>query len=233
MVQMFLKISALATVAVLGVSSANAAPVVLTFDRAGSPGAQMACTGTDGGNVDRFCGHNDYIGANYGSTAQMAVSYNAGGAETSLRAYSASFYPDGGAYALNGNQFSTITFTPAAGNELSITGWSYAGGSATYVPYEFEIRDASNNLVLAHNATTAGSTVANTAYFSGPLTFSFRSASGSIVLDNLALDVRGTAVNPEPGAVPEPATWAMMIGGFGLVGGAMRRRRNMGGHATA
>jgi hypothetical protein len=26
--------------------------------------------------------------------------------------------------------------------------------------------------------------------------------------------------------VPEPATWAMMIGGFGLVGGAMRRRRS-------
>lgn len=29
----------------------------------------------------------------------------------------------------------------------------------------------------------------------------------------------------EVSAVPEPATWAMMIGGFGLVGGAMRRRR--------
>ena len=28
-------------------------------------------------------------------------------------------------------------------------------------------------------------------------------------------------------AVPEPATWAMMIGGFGLVGGAMRRRGRM------
>jgi hypothetical protein len=27
-------------------------------------------------------------------------------------------------------------------------------------------------------------------------------------------------------AVPEPASWAMMIGGFGLVGGAMRRRRS-------
>jgi len=27
------------------------------------------------------------------------------------------------------------------------------------------------------------------------------------------------------GAVPEPASWAMMLGGFGLVGGAMRRRR--------
>ncbi|SNS46228.1 PEP-CTERM protein-sorting domain-containing protein [Sphingomonas laterariae] len=28
------------------------------------------------------------------------------------------------------------------------------------------------------------------------------------------------------GAVPEPATWAMMISGFGLVGGAMRRSRS-------
>ena len=29
---------------------------------------------------------------------------------------------------------------------------------------------------------------------------------------------------PPPAAVPEPATWAMLILGFGLVGGAMRRR---------
>lgn len=28
------------------------------------------------------------------------------------------------------------------------------------------------------------------------------------------------------GAVPEPATWAMMIAGFGLVGGVMRRRQD-------
>ena len=27
------------------------------------------------------------------------------------------------------------------------------------------------------------------------------------------------------GAVPEPATWAMMIGGLGMVGGALRRRK--------
>jgi hypothetical protein len=27
------------------------------------------------------------------------------------------------------------------------------------------------------------------------------------------------------GSVPEPATWAMMITGFGLIGAAMRRKR--------
>ena len=43
------------------------------------------------------------------------------------------------------------------------------------------------------------------------------SADGnSIYADNITFTLGG--------AVPEPATWAMMIAGFGLVGGAMRRR---------
>jgi hypothetical protein len=37
-----------------------------------------------------------------------------------------------------------------------------------------------------------------------------------VVIDNLSLSV---------GAVPEPATWAMMLAGFGLAGMAVRRRR--------
>ena len=36
---------------------------------------------------------------------------------------------------------------------------------------------------------------------------------------------QGPVVNPPAGAVPEPATWAMMIMGFGLTGLAMRYRR--------
>jgi len=35
-------------------------------------------------------------------------------------------------------------------------------------------------------------------------------------LDNVVLNA---------GAVPEPATWTLMIGGFGMIGGGMRRRR--------
>ena len=33
---------------------------------------------------------------------------------------------------------------------------------------------------------------------------------------------------PPPGSVPEPATWAMMLLGFGGIGMAMRRRRKKG-----
>lgn len=44
--------------------------------------------------------------------------------------------------------------------------------------------------------------------------------SDNIGVDNVRFG-QGLAATP---AVPEPATWAMMIAGFGLVGGAMRRR---------
>jgi PEP-CTERM motif len=47
------------------------------------------------------------------------------------------------------------------------------------------------------------------------------------LLDNLSLSIT-------PGAVPEPATWMMMILGFGLIGSAMRRRKAIpAGLATA
>jgi PEP-CTERM motif len=47
------------------------------------------------------------------------------------------------------------------------------------------------------------------------------SASGSFLYDSFTVSLVGGPT----AAVPEPASWTMMIAGFGLVGGAMRRRR--------
>ena len=47
-----------------------------------------------------------------------------------------------------------------------------------------------------------------------------RADEEGLLYDNFQFDVAGGG----GGAVPEPASWAMMIAGFGLIGAAMRRR---------
>ena len=53
--------------------------------------------------------------------------------------------------------------------------------------------------------------------FNGGITFLNPTAADLIAFDVIGYDI----------AVPEPATWAMMIAGFGFVGAAMRRRRKV------
>jgi hypothetical protein len=84
------------------------------------------------------------------------------------------------------------------------------------------------NGTLLGNSGTPGSAdswvLAPTLSFLGtgsPMTLTFEDATASGYSSNLALDavsLRGG------GAVPEPATWAMMILGMGLAGVAMRHR---------
>lgn len=52
-------------------------------------------------------------------------------------------------------------------------------------------------------------------------------ASGSLyaMVNDTAYFNNGGAFSVEVGAVPEPASWAMLIAGFGLVGATLRRRR--------
>lgn len=54
---------------------------------------------------------------------------------------------------------------------------------------------------------------------SDTLTFNERDDPAYLALDNISLN---------PAAVPEPATWAMMLLGFGAIGFALRRRRQLG-----
>lgn len=57
--------------------------------------------------------------------------------------------------------------------------------------------------------------------------FAFRGIARSIFanLDNLVFDDLTLGSTQIGGGVPEPASWAMMIAGFGFVGAAARRRR--------
>ncbi|GAA0486979.1 hypothetical protein GCM10009096_32270 [Parasphingorhabdus litoris] len=51
--------------------------------------------------------------------------------------------------------------------------------------------------------------------------------NGVLTLDFIDTDASaGDSVQLAVGSVPEPATWAFMILGFGAIGGAMRRQKN-------
>lgn len=214
---------------------ALAVTTVLTFDPATLPGATPACTGTDGGTTDRTCNHLDFIGIDYGSSGTLGVSYDAGGTATSLRAYVGYTTATSGGLVNFGtghdsDQFSEIVFTPTAGNLVSFRGLNFYPGSATEVVYWFELRDAANNLIASQNGDGApGMFNPNSAYYSDPLTLRFRNTSGGLVLDDITVDVIGDVIAP----VPEPAAWAMMLSGFGIVGAGLRRRRGAAARAFA
>ena len=65
-----------------------------------------------------------------------------------------------------------------------------------------------------------------------PTADAFRGSSGTVAFqfipngDPESYFADGNA-NFRVGSVPEAATWAMMIGGFGMIGGAMRRKRSV------
>jgi hypothetical protein len=52
-----------------------------------------------------------------------------------------------------------------------------------------------------------------------------RDHTGAFLSLTLGSNSSGVVITPPTGGVPEPATWALLIGGFGLAGTALRRRR--------
>lgn len=77
---------------------------------------------------------------------------------------------------------------------------------------------------------TAGSGHADS--FTGTFTLNYAAGTGDIALTDFVTRYTGivaangvSGIGHTTGAVPEPATWAMMLLGFGAIGATMRRRK--------
>ncbi|WP_235890262.1 PEPxxWA-CTERM sorting domain-containing protein [Sandaracinobacter neustonicus] len=96
-------------------------------------------------------------------------------------------------------------FTPAPG--LDGPGTHSADGFADLVWYGLDFTTDADGLLWLDFFETYSDEANPDGLWNGTLTFTY---------------TPGTPTGP---VVPEPATWAMMIAGFGLVGASMRRRR--------
>lgn len=150
-----------------------------------------------------------------------------------------------GTYWTAGDGSRSVDLTGGAPGTLSQT-FDTAAGTSYLVRFLLAGNPAGDPSVKTLNVSaTGGSTASYTFDDTGKtlsnmgwtaFTYGFTATGGSTTLSfasttagsyGPALD--GVSVS----AVPEPATWAMMIGGFGLVGGTLRRRRAVATLASA
>lgn len=111
----------------------------------------------------------------------------------------------GQSYQWTVNSASGTVFDVGPGTVLSTgSNLGYAGWNDTIVHYDFLIPHTAPNFFWSINFGGAG--------FQGGMDESWG-------LDNVSL-----SAIPAGGVVPEPAAWALMIAGFGLVGATLRRR---------
>lgn len=130
-------------------------------------------------------------------------------------AYGKPYISDDNAGGSSSNTFTIASTTSALGLFL---GSAFGGATYSYIVNGV----AGSITVPALNSTTFLGFTST----SGPVSVAFNVAGGSgDGVANSELDVpQFIAGNAITGAAPEPATWAMMLLGFGGIGVAMRRR---------
>lgn len=115
---------------------------------------------------------------------------------------------------------------------------AFAGGTGLSLEMRIAgIGDVGRSYDVLVNGTSVGMIPENTGPngFQEVLTYTFDLADGSLLTNNnIVISVSGgdgysvdyVSLLGAPGGIPEPTTWAMMIFGFGLIGGSMRRRKS-------
>ena len=126
---------------------------------------------------------------------------------------------DGVTYGGIDSQSGVANLILSAAPRFRLNGFSAASFGGVERTTEFRIYDGGFNLIYSTGPVTIPA--------SGHRDFVVDVVRPFALILQWGPDANGVAVDnlDYTADVPEPASWAMMIGGFGLVGSAMRRRR--------
>ncbi len=221
--------------AILASVPAAASATVLTFDISGGVSNFEVVPQAYGDNVAASpqAGHSYGVGAE-GFTPNVTVSYGAAGEDPNLWTTG---YGDLTNILFNdadGDTTFTTTFTADAGYLVDLYSFDMAWFFDTSANVQgFTVRDGSNNVLHSQGPfVLPGGATHLTFSFAQPLSAAtlqlvvdltgLGSVSDDLGLDNIRF---GQSLVPPPG-VPEPGTWALMIGGFFGAGALLRRRQH-------
>lgn len=199
-----LVLAAAATISAVGVAPAANAVVIGAAGQAPLPFATLSNAGLNGGALATLTG---------GSVLTQDQAF----ADIPEGIFGGTFLaagPTPGAVAtLTFNQsvdvFGFLIGSPDSYNQLTITSTS---GTFNFTPLSLGLSgsgDQSLSQFVNFRTTTAGERILSASFTNVPALNAFETANFSA------------------GAVPEPAAWAMMIAGFGLIGGALRRQKKL------
>jgi hypothetical protein len=184
--------------------------------------AATAITGFTGGSTFTGFNSDETIGWTFSTGSALSV--------TSIGWFSTDGSIDAnhqiGIWDSMGSLLGSATVTPGAPDGTgfrytSVTPFSLASGQQYFIGGRDLIGDGDNYISSVSSLTTNSAiTFLGTARSSNGSGFAFPN-----IVNNVTLNGRfGPNFQFDVNAVPEPATWGMMILGFGMVGGAMRRR---------
>lgn len=206
----------LAATMLVSMPASAATQVTITPRQQGDPLAVPACTGTNGGLVDRFCvNNNDFLGRDFGTVDEVTVLHTPGGgvSNPAIRFqadYFGSYRP--GFYRAGTGDPSTITFTPMTGIEIALVSFDVRRGTATSLGTQnFTLTDGEGELLWSLDTTLGSSSgmfttfEVDSAFVSGPLVFGYRSATGAQVISNVVFAWRTADDGGNGGAGPSPS----------------------------
>ena len=206
---------------------ASAVEVILDFGGSACPGGS--------------CSNTEAILAGYGDTTGLDVSYRslnhpAGTVYQPYLKYWLTFGDLSGVVwggANDDDYRSENIFDALDGFEISLRSFDVATFARSTPSSPFAISSLGGVSIFAGDiATNPGAHnhfVLNGAYFSDGIRLGWGPDGYNVGVDNLVLDIRAVTAAPAPLPIPEPALWAMMIAGFGTVGGLIRHVRRRGG----